>query len=217
MRDQDIDLLVVVSAPFEENTYILRRRRRTDCVIVDPGLEPEAIIEGVERQGWTPAAILTTHAHGDHIGGNEAVKARWPDCPIIIGEHEADKLTDPTLNLSAAFGAPITSPPADRLVADGESFEVAGMTFETRHIPGHSTGHVVFVLRDHEPVIVLGGDVLFAGSVGRTDFPNGSMRDLVDGIRTKLFNLSDTAVVLPGHGPQTTIGQEKATNPYVRA
>jgi glyoxylase-like metal-dependent hydrolase (beta-lactamase superfamily II) len=124
-------------------------------------------------------------------------------------------LTDPMLNLSGLWEFDVTSPPADRLVTDGETLTVAGIPLEVREIPGHSPGHVVYVVHDAEPKIVLGGDVLFAGSVGRTDLPGGSFERLAAGIRAKLWPLPDETVVFPGHGPPTTIGEEKRTNPFV--
>jgi hydroxyacylglutathione hydrolase len=117
-------------------------------------------------------------------------------------------------NLSALFGLPITSPPADRIVHEGDTIEAAGLTFRVLDIPGHSPGHVVFV-HDGTPMRVFGGDVLFRGSIGRYDFPGGDGRLLLDGIRRKLFALPSDAVVYPGHGPVTTVGHEEATNPFL--
>ena len=165
-------------------------------------------IEPVDR-----AAI--THGHSDHIAGNEAMKQRYPDCPIVIGRGDAAKLTDPALNLSAAFGAYLVSPPADVLLDEGQIYQAAGFDLEVRDIPGHSCGHVVFVWHDSEPKLVFGGDVLFAGSIGRTDFPDGSFEQLASGIHAKLFTLPDDTIVLPGHGPATTVGHEKRNNPFV--
>src|SRR5262249_702955 len=116
---------------------------------------------------------------------------------------------------SAVFGDPITSPPADATVKEGDVIEHAGLTLEVRHIPGHSPGHVVFVYRDR-PAHVFGGDVLFRGSIGRFDFPGGSAPALLGGIRDKLLTLPADTVVYPGHGPVTTVGHEKATNPYLQ-
>jgi glyoxylase-like metal-dependent hydrolase (beta-lactamase superfamily II) len=211
-----LELATVVSRPFDENTYILRRPDRDDCAVVDPGLEPDKIVDLLDQRGWTPAIFLNTHGHSDHIGGNAAMKQRWSDVPLVIGEQDAAKLTDPWQNLSGQFGIPIVSPPADRLVREGDTVEAAGFAFHVLHTPGHSIGHVVFVL-DEEPTIVLGGDVLFAGSVGRTDFPDGDFASLLSSIHEKLFALDDSAIVLPGHGPATTIGAEKRTNPLVGA
>jgi glyoxylase-like metal-dependent hydrolase (beta-lactamase superfamily II) len=143
------------------------------------------------------------------------MKERWPDCPLAIGAKDAPKLTDAELNLSAAFGAEVLSPPADVLLHEGDVYEAAGMALEVRETPGHSIGHVVFIYRG-QPIHVFGGDVLFAGSVGRVDIPDGDFEALASGIRTKLYTLPDDTIVLPGHGPTTTIGREKRTNPFVR-
>jgi glyoxylase-like metal-dependent hydrolase (beta-lactamase superfamily II) len=210
-----ITIRSVVSMPFDENTYILSRAGRNDCIVVDPGFDPHAILEMLAEHNLTPAAILLTHGHADHIAGNTALKEQWPDCPIVIGHGDASKLTDPVSNLSAGYGFRLVSPPADQTVRHGERIEFAGMEFDVRETPGHSSGHVVFVVADHEPGIVLGGDLLFTGSVGRTDFPDGSFAELKRSIHEELFTLPDDVVVYPGHGPNTTIGEEKATNPFV--
>jgi glyoxylase-like metal-dependent hydrolase (beta-lactamase superfamily II) len=142
------------------------------------------------------------------------MKAAFPDAPLIIGKNEASLLSDPDSNLSAPFGAPLVSPPADRLVSDSERLALAGFIFDVREIPGHSPGSVVFVCDQFDPPFVFGGDVLFAGSIGRTDL-GGNMPRLLSGIRSKLFSLPDATVIYPGHGPPTTIGAEKQTNPFV--
>lgn len=209
-----LQIATVVSLPFEENTYIVRREDRDDCVVIDPGLEPGKIFRYLDDAGLEPAALLITHGHADHIGGNAAMKEHWPDCPLVIGALDEPKLSDAWLNLSANFGVELISPPADRLVREGDTCEAAGMTFDVREIPGHSIGHVVYLCRGKP--IVFGGDVLFAGGIGRTDFPDGSFEALAEGIRTKLYTLSDETQVYPGHGPLTTIGREKRTNPFVR-
>ncbi len=211
----EIQLETVVSAPFEENSYILCRPGRSDCLVIDPGLEPGEIIDFIVGENLEPAAILLTHGHADHIAGNATLKQRWPDCPLVIGRGDAPKLTDARLNLSAQYGLPLTSPPADRLLDDGNRYSAAGFDFDVYEIPGHSCGHVVFVLRDAEPVIVFGGDVLFSGSIGRTDFPDGSFERLAKGIHQRLFTLPDDTLVFSGHGPPTTIGEEKNSNPFV--
>src|SRR5438132_9272046 len=198
----------IESAPFAENTYIARRRGRSDSIVFDPGFEPGLILDYLSKHQLTVAAILDTHGHVDHIAGNEAMKRAFPDAPLVIGAGDAAMLTDPWLNLSAPFGLSITSPPADRTVREGETYEVAGLKLEMMEIPGHSPGHVVFVFHD-DPPIVFGGDVLFAGSIGRTDFPGGSLEQLLAGIRAKLWPLPDNTIVYSGHGPATTIGEER--------
>ncbi len=210
-----VTVATIVSAPFEENSYVIHLPGRDDCIVVDPGFEPDKIVEYLEEQGLRPSAFLLTHGHADHIAGNEFVKERWPDCPIVIGRLEAPMLTDAELNLSAPFGMAVTSPPADTLLDEGEIFRAAGMEFEARLIPGHSRGHMVYLLERFQPKYVFGGDVLFAGSVGRCDFPGGSFDTLAAGIHRVLFALPDDAVIFPGHGPATTIGDEKESNPFV--
>jgi glyoxylase-like metal-dependent hydrolase (beta-lactamase superfamily II) len=136
---------------------------------------------------------------------------------LVIGAGDAAKLTNPESNLSAAFGVALLSPPADRTLVEGERFSAAGLDFDVYECPGHSVGHVVFLCRQCEPWRVFGGDVLFSGSVGRTDFPDGDFDSLVRSIHDKLFTLPDNTIVMPGHGPETTIGREKRENPFVGA
>jgi hydroxyacylglutathione hydrolase len=204
----------LVSPPFMENTFIVSRPGRTDCVVVDPGFRPEQIIESLNNQELIPASILLTHGHVDHIAGNAALRQVWPELPILIGINDAPMLTDPDANFSALGGGAVTSPPADRLLAEGDLVAAAGFDFEVYDIPGHSPGHVVYVLRSESPIIVLGGDVLFRGGIGRCDFPGGDQELLVRGIRQKLFTLPDDTIVYPGHGNSTTVGREKRANPF---
>lgn len=205
----------VVSAGFEENTYVFGHEERNDCLVVDPGMEPEKIIARLDSHGLTPAAILITHGHGDHIAGNAALKQRWPECRLVVGAGDAAKLTDPVLNLSAFYGTPMVSPPADETLSDGQIFSAAGFDLEIREIPGHSVGHVMYLWRDNQPMIAFVGDIIFAGSVGRTDFPDGDFDQLATGIRQKIYTLPDDTILLSGHGPRTTVGAEKKTNPFV--
>jgi glyoxylase-like metal-dependent hydrolase (beta-lactamase superfamily II) len=209
-----LQLQTVVSQPFEENTYVVWLPGRTDAVVFDPGLEPDLVLEVLAEHGLRVAAILNTHGHADHIGGNAALKEAFPDAPILIGAGDAVMLTDAEVNLSAPFGIPVTSPPADRTVAEGDTVEAAGLVLDVLDVPGHSPGHVVYVFRS-KPVLVFGGDVLFRNSIGRTDFPGGSHPLLLRGIREKLFTLPDDTVVYPGHGPVTKVGYEKRTNPFL--
>ena len=215
MSDREIQLTTIVSVPFEENAHIARLEGRTDCLVIDPGLEPEKILAFLEQEELTPSAILNTHGHSDHIGGNAALKERWPDCPVVIGTADAAKLIDPSQNLSSMFGAHLVSPPADVTVEDGDTFSAAGVDLRILGIPGHSAGHVVFLCEANDPPLAFVGDVIFSGSIGRTDFPDGDFQQLQTGIHGKLFTLPDKTLLLPGHGPTTTVGEEKYSNPFV--
>jgi hydroxyacylglutathione hydrolase len=203
----------VLSMQFAENTYVVWLPGRLDCLVIDPGLEPDAILDCLTAEKLTVVAILNTHGHADHIAGNEAIKRAFPAAPLIIGKGDEIMLSDSFANLSAMYGEPLTSPPADRTVSEGDMLDLAGLTLEVREIPGHSPGHVVFVWRG-EPYRVFGGDVLFRGSIGRYDFPGGDGELLVKGIRRKLFTLPGDTIVYPGHGPITSIAHERTTNPY---
>jgi hydroxyacylglutathione hydrolase len=209
-----LQIQTIVSMPFEENSYVVWLPNRKDALVIDPGLEPDLILDFLRDREVEPAAILNTHGHADHIAGNAALKAAFPRAPLVAGVNEATLLADANANLSAPFGMPVTSPPADTLVKEGDVIEAAGIRLEVLDVPGHSPGHVVFLYRD-SPYVVFGGDVLFRGSIGRYDFPNSDGRLLLEGIRTKLFTLPPDTVVYPGHGPVTTVGHEKRTNPFV--
>ena len=210
-----LQIQTILSMPFAENSYIVWKDDQSSAVVVDPGLEPQLILDFVAERGLRIDAILNTHGHADHIAGNADMKAAFPAAPLIIGRNDAPLLADPVLNVSRAYGFDIVSPPADRLVAEGDTLLFAGLTLDILDIPGHSPGHIVFLLR--EEGMVLGGDVLFRGGIGRTDFPGGSFELLESGIRKKLYPLPDKTIVYPGHGPVTTIGYEKKTNPFVGA
>jgi glyoxylase-like metal-dependent hydrolase (beta-lactamase superfamily II) len=214
MAEPEYEIEVIVSAPFEENSYVAWRLGGEEALVVDPGFDTASILSLFRERGLGPAAILNTHGHADHIAGNAAMKAAFPAAPLIIGRNEARLLVDADANLSRPFGLSITSPPADRLVDEGERLELAGFSFEVREIPGHSPGSVVFVCEAWRPAFVFGGDVLFAGSIGRTDL-GGNGPQLLAGIRAKLFSLPDDTVVYPGHGPATTVGAERRDNPFV--
>ena len=204
----------VESAPFAEVSYLIWLDGKTEALVVDPGFEPDAILSIVRREQLEIVAILNTHGHVDHIAGNAEMKRAFPSAPLVIGRNEARLLGDPVLNLSRAFGSGILSPPAEILLDEGDTYQAAGFTFEILEIPGHSPGSIVYVCKQFTPAFAFGGDVLFAGSVGRTDL-GGNTKLLLEGIKTKLLTLPDDTVVYPGHGSFSTIAREKTHNPYV--
>jgi glyoxylase-like metal-dependent hydrolase (beta-lactamase superfamily II) len=213
--DGPLTVSTIVSLPFEENTYVVRRPGERAAVVIDPGLEPHLILDFLREENLQVSAILNTHGHADHIGGNRALKEAWPEAPLIIGASEQHLLTDAGANLSAPFGIPITSPPADRVVREGDVLEFGGVRLEVREVPGHSPGHVLFVWHG-TPCLTFSGDVLFRGSIGRSDFPGGNGPLLLRSIEDKLLSLPEDTVVYPGHGPVTTVGHEKDSNPFLQ-
>jgi glyoxylase-like metal-dependent hydrolase (beta-lactamase superfamily II) len=199
--------------PFETNCYVVYRPSG-ECWVVDAGYEPGRLLECVRERELRPQALVLTHTHADHIAGVDEVREALR-VPVWVHEAEAAWLTDPVKNLSAAVGMPVTARPAERLLRDGETLDLAGAAWRVLHTPGHSPGGIS--LYQPESKVVLAGDALFSGSVGRTDFPGSDPRTLAQSIQLRLYTLPDDTTVYPGHGPETSIGVEKRTNPFVRA
>jgi hydroxyacylglutathione hydrolase len=198
--------------PFATNTYIVSDESR--AWIVDPSFGPAPAIAHIRAQQLTVDAIVLTHAHVDHIAGISDVQKSLGPLPVWLHMAESSWLADPERNLGAALGMPISLPDPNRLLDDGETLTLGTSTWRVLHVPGHSPGSIALYHADTHAVI--GGDALFAGSIGRTDFPASDFDTLEASIRAKLYTLPDNTTVHPGHGPTTTIGREKQSNPYVR-
>ena len=205
----------ITLGPYQTNCYIVRTEREggETCWIADFSFDIERLLDRVDELGLVPEALVLTHAHVDHIAGLAAAKRRYPDAPIIIHEAEEEWLTNADRNLSGLTPTPVTSPPADRLILDGETLTLGGEEWHVMHTPGHSPGSVSLYHAATGTCIC--GDAIFKGSIGRTDFPGCSFEALETSIRTKIYALPDGTVLLPGHGPPTTVGDEKRTNPFV--
>ncbi len=194
------------------NCYIVYNEN--NALIVDPGGNPEKVIDFLESQDVKPQAILLTHAHFDHIGGVEVLRKHF-DIDVYLHENEADWLEEPHLNRSTAFTRQeVRTARPDHFLTPG-NMKLSTFEFEVIHTPGHSPGSVSFIFK--EQGFIISGDVLFQQGIGRTDLPGGSMAQLEKTIRQSLYLLDDTLIVYPGHGPYTTIGAEKTNNPFIPA
>jgi glyoxylase-like metal-dependent hydrolase (beta-lactamase superfamily II) len=209
--------------PLQANCYVLARGEGEPCVVVDPGQDAAPPLdEQLRKHRLTPAAVLLTHGHFDHVLSAGQVCASY-DVPAYIHPTDRFMLDDPGAALGPAgrqlFGdGPAMDVPADvRDLADGDVLELAGLRFDVTHTPGHTGGSVLFgVGTDEGGRLVLSGDTLFAGAIGRTDLPGGDHGQMLESLSTKVLPLDDETVVLPGHGPTTTIGRERAGNPFLQ-
>ena len=197
------------------NCYVVGCEETKDAIVIDPGFdkdrEAKEILSFIEQNGLHVKYIVNTHGHADHTAGNGIIK-KATGASILIHEDDAIMLTTVAKTFSRVFGLRVTSPPADRTLRDGDVIQVGRVKLVVLHTPGHSRGGISLLGEN----FVFSGDTLFAGSIGRTDFPGASFEEIIHSIKTKLVTLPDHFKVYPGHGPVTTIGEEKKHNPFLQ-
>lgn len=223
-----MEILGFAAGPLQTNCYVATgfhsdaaiEGESTPCVIIDPGMGTfEQLKAECEKRGWVPEAVLLTHGHIDHTRDADSVAKHW-DIPVYINSADRHMIANPLVgagrNLGAMFRAGEMEVPEDIRDLEGDDeLKFAGLAFQILHAPGHSAGCLMLRTSDGADEVVFSGDVLFAGSVGRTDLPGASHEDMMTSLREKVLSLDDDLMILPGHGPTSTIGQERATNPYL--
>lgn len=225
--NSEVNIKTLVVGPIQACCYVVSFGNTQDksakgdsrVCLIDTGGDGEKIIDYLERHKLEPVYLINTHGHIDHIGANQEIKAAYPAIKICIHSEDARMLTSASANLSPELGYNFTSPSADRLLKEGDELSINNgtLTLKVVHLPGHTRGGIglVYTPSGKQPDIIFTGDTLFAGGIGRTDFPGGSMEQLLHNIRTKILTLPDDTVVYPGHGPATTVGDEKHHNPFL--
>jgi hydroxyacylglutathione hydrolase len=197
------------------NCYVVGCEETKEAIVIDPGFdkdrEAKEVLNFIEQNGLHVKYIVNTHGHADHTAGNGIIK-KATGALVLIHEDDAIMLTPVAKTLSRVFGLRVTSPPADRTLRDGDVLKVGRIKLVVLHTPGHSRGGISLLGENS----VFSGDTLFAGSIGRTDFPGASFEEIIHSIKTKLVTLPDHYKVYPGHGPVTTIGEEKKHNPFLQ-
>ena len=210
-----MNINTIVLGDYQANCYCVREdAAQKDCLLIDPGLNPEPLIRFLKANDYLPVSIFLTHGHVDHIGGVESIREYWPKVQVAIQEEDAEMLTNPALNLSVLSGTMVQTRPAEICLKASEQFYTAvGLRFQILLTPGHTPGGIC--LYSAKEQVLFAGDTLFAGSIGRSDFPGGSPKQLVKMIKEKLLILPEQTKVYPGHGPETTIQEEKKYNPFL--
>jgi hydroxyacylglutathione hydrolase len=207
-----MDVRVFTVGPVAENCYLFRRDDSDRALIVDPGDEPDKLLQAIDGLGVTLDGILLTHTHFDHVGAVAPV-AKATGAEVWVPVIEKDVLSNIMDYVPWPGFGPFESYDAEHTLEGGEKLQMAGFDIDVLFTPGHSPGHVTFSIPDEQ--VVFSGDVLFQGSVGRTDLPGGDHPTMLRSLTEKVLPLADDIVVLPGHGEQTSIGRERATNPFL--
>jgi hydroxyacylglutathione hydrolase len=201
-----------VAPGFGENSYVVWRDASRHAVVIDPGNVVPPVLSLLAEQQLELAAILLTHAHLDHV---EGVARLFTETGAPIYLHPADRfLYDHVAQQAQQFGMRVDTPPdVNHALQHGQTLEIGDVTYAVRHVPGHSPGHVLFRVDEAHSAFV--GDVVFQGSIGRTDLPGGDFSQLMESIRREVLSLTDDTTLYPGHGPPTTVGHERSTNPFL--
>jgi len=203
----------LIVGPIETNCYIVYCPRTKEGVVIDPGDEGEKIVDAINNLGIKIKYVINTHGHHDHIKANKDVK-QATGAEILIHASDATMLTDSSKNLSHYMGEIVSELAADKELNDGDVINFGTISLKVLHTPGHTPGCISLLSTTEK--ICFTGDTLFNGSVGRTDLPGGNYKTLMNSLRGKLINLSNEVTIYPGHGPHSTIGEEKAINPYFK-
>ncbi|MGQ9832825.1 MAG: MBL fold metallo-hydrolase [Candidatus Villigracilaceae bacterium] len=199
--------------PLQTNCYLLADSESGEAAVVDPAGEAEVILNETRRRGWRLTQLWVTHAHFDHIGAAADLTRRLDPAPLIA-LHPAERPLWDAGGGAALFGFSLPpSPPPNLDLVHGQTLSLGRFRFEARHTPGHSPGHCVFYCAEN--AVCFCGDLIFRGGVGRTDLPGGSWEALIESIRTQIFTLPEETRLLSGHGPETTVGEEKMFNPFL--
>jgi glyoxylase-like metal-dependent hydrolase (beta-lactamase superfamily II) len=209
MKSMKVETVVV--GALETNCYLVYCEKTLECAVVDPGADPEKILRAIADKNLKPVTLINTHGHVDHIGANKDIKDRF-DVPLLIHEGDVLLLQNALLSEIAFLLGAQASPDPDSFLREGDEVRFGESRLQVLHTPGHSPGSVSL----QGEGLLLSGDTLFCGGVGRTDLPGGSWDELVRSIQERIFTLDGQTRVYPGHGPSTSVDQEKNANPYVR-
>ena len=199
-----------IVGPIQENTYLVYEENAKEALLIDPGSKSEEIAARIKELNFEKLTIFLTHGHGDHIAGVEFFRSNFPNAKLAISIEDSALLNDPEENLSFFINESVTIKPAEITIKEGDTFKTGSHIGIARHVPGHTRGGMVLIFDE----MVFSGDTLFCESVGRSDFPGGNGLALVNSIKSKILTLSDR-IVLPGHGPETSVQREKTKNPFL--